>query len=151
MFKKIILTAAMLMVCGLAVNSLTLNPVYAQTSIVNPSYTNASGTPYTNGDYTLNDMLVVVIGASRWILGIVGALALAMFIYGGFTFLLSGGSSEKIGQARKIIVAAVVGLIIVFTSYIIIQFVLKSIGLNWQGTNQVMTATTTSSIIINRS
>ena len=145
MLKKIILVSVILVICGLAINALTINPAQAQNSIVDP------GNPhYASGDYTLNDMLLVGIGVSRWILGIVGALALAMFIYGGVIFLISGGSSEKIGQARKIIVAAVVGLIIVFASYIIIQFVLKSLGLNLQGTNQKMTATTTS-FIINRS
>jgi hypothetical protein len=145
MFKKIILVLVILVVCGLAINALTVSPAQAQNSIVDP------GNPhYASGDYTLNDILLVGIGVSRWILGIVGALALAMFIYGGVIFLISGGSSEKIGQARKIIVAAVVGLIIVFASYIIIQFVLKSLGLNWQGTNQKMTPTTTS-FIINRS
>jgi len=56
-----------------------------------------------------------------------------MFIYGGFTFLISAGSSEKIGEARKILVAAVIGLLIVFASYVIIQFVLQSLGMNWDG------------------
>lgn len=144
MLKKIILVSVILVICGLAINALTINPAQAQNSIVDPGNPN-----YASGDYTLNDILLVGIGVSRWILGIVGALALAMFIYGGVIFLISGGSSEKIGQARKIIVAAVVGLIIVFASYIIIQFVLKSLGLNWQGTNQKMTPTT--SFIINRS
>lgn len=107
----------------------------AQTSIINPS-TKA----YTTGDYTLNDILLIAIGASRWILGIVGSLALLMFIYGGFTFLISAGSSDKISQAKKILVAAVVGLIIVFSSYLIIQFVLSSLGLNWKGDNSQLRA-----------
>lgn len=141
MFKKTILTAVILAVCLLAGNALTLRMAQAQEgdSIINPGYQNASGTPYNTGEYTLNDIIIVAIGASRWILGIVGALALAMFIYGGVLFLLSAGSSDKIGQAKKIIVAAVIGLIIVFASYLIIKFVLASLGLNWQGTTETMT------------
>jgi len=77
---------------------------------------------------------MIAVRASRWILGIVGSLALLMFVYGGFMFLISSGSSDKISKAKAIIVAAIVGLIIVFSSYLIIQFVLKTIGINWDGT-----------------
>lgn len=108
--------------------------LFAQTSIINPSATGSTGNiPYTNGDYSLDDILAIAIASSRWILGIVGSLSLLMFIYGGFTFLISAGSSEKIGEARKILIAAVVGLLIVFASFIIIQFVLQSLGMNWNG------------------
>ncbi len=121
----------------------------ARAQIIDP---NASGTnggkPYEKGEYTLNDILAIAIGASRWILGIVGSLALVMFIYGGFMFLISAGSSEKIGQAKKIIVAAVIGLLIVFASYLIIKFVLQSLGLNWKGTTDKMTPVSRREIIL---
>ncbi len=138
MFKKIILAAALSVIIALSL-ALPL-AVRAQTSIINPDATGVGTTtrPYENGDYSLNDIMAIVIGASRWILGIVGSLALIMFIYGGFTFLISGGSSEKVGQARKIIIAAVIGLIIVFSSYLIIKFVLGSLGLDWQGNTNKM-------------
>ncbi|MFA5109748.1 MAG: pilin [Patescibacteria group bacterium] len=85
------------------------------------------------GLYTVNDFVSLAINVSKWILGIVGSLSLVMFIYGGFMFLISAGSSDSISKAKKIIIAAVVGLIIVFSSYLIIKFVLSSIGLNWNG------------------
>jgi len=95
---------------------------------------NQGKTKYSTGDYTLDDIVMIAVRASRWILGIVGSLALLMFVYGGFMFLISSGSSDKISKAKAIIVAAIVGLIIVFSSYLIIQFVLKTIGINWDGT-----------------
>lgn len=85
------------------------------------------------GDYSVNDFTYLAIRISQWVLGIVGSLTLLMFIYGGFTFLISAGSSEKVSQAKKIITAAVVGLIIVFGSWLIINFIFKSLGLNWSG------------------
>ncbi len=101
------------------------NPVSAQTSIISPDNSN-----YKNGDYQVNDILSVAIGVTKIILGIVGSLTLLMFIYGGFTFLISAGSSEKIAKAKGIIVAAVIGLLIVFASFIIIKFVLQALGRN---------------------
>jgi len=119
----------------------------AQTSIIDPNATGTAGNrPYTDGKYSLSDILAIAISSSRWILGIVGSLALLMFIYGGFTFLISAGSSEKIGEAKKILIAAVVGLLIVFASYIIIKFVLQSLGMNWDG--QVKRMQVSSSLIL---
>lgn len=101
---------------------ITIKLVFAQGIIPNDS-----GQAET-GNYTLNDFIKLAINISRWILGITGSLALLAFIYGGFTFLLSGGSSEKVAKGKQIIFGAIIGLIIVFASYTIIQFVLKSAG-----------------------
>jgi isoprenylcysteine carboxyl methyltransferase (ICMT) family protein YpbQ len=56
-----------------------------------------------------------------------------MFIYAGFTMLISAGNSQKIAQAKNILVAAVIGLAIVFSSYLIIKFVLAALGYSWTG------------------
>lgn len=126
MTKKIIIAAFLL--------SLVIIPLVTQAEpIIDPG-----SAAYKTGDYELSDILTIIIGASRWILGIVGSLTLVMFIYGGFTFLISAGSKEKIEKARKIIVAAIIGLIIVFASYVIIQFVLKTLGLDWKGNTDKM-------------
>ena len=86
-----------------------------------------------DGDYTLNEMMQVFVNVSEWILGIVGSLALLMFIYGGVMFLISGGSAEKVTQAKQIIAGAVIGLVIVFTSYIIITFAAQALGIEVTG------------------
>jgi len=135
--KKIILISLFLTLSFILIGT---GKAMAATSIIDPS-----ASAYAEGNYTLNDILSIAIGASRYILGIVGSLTLIMFIYGGFTFLISGGSSEKVGQAKKIIVAAVIGLLIVFSSYLIIKFVLASLGLDWNGKAQQMTPVTNSS------
>lgn len=85
------------------------------------------------GNYQIDDFLVLAVNISRWILGIVGSLTLLMFIYGGVMFMISSGSSESISKAKKIITAAVIGLLIVFASFMIIKTVLLSMGINWDG------------------
>lgn len=120
----------------------TVAPAWAQTNIVDtdsPDKSSSSSkctTKYDCGNYTLDDIVMIAIRASKWILGIVGSLALLMFVYGGFMFLISAGSSDKVSKAKTIITAAVVGLIIVFSSYLIIQFVLKTVGIGWNGSKQ---------------
>lgn len=81
-----------------------------------------------SGDCELNDFMVLGVRVTEIILGLVGSLALLAFIYGGFTMLISEGSAEKVKTAKSIIIGAVVGLVIVFTSYLIVDFVLKGTG-----------------------
>lgn len=81
------------------------------------------------GAYTLNDMVSVLANVATFILGIVGSLALLMFTYGGVTFLLSGGNSEKVQKGQQILIGSVIGLAIVFTSFTIITFAMSALGI----------------------
>lgn len=80
-----------------------------------------------SGGCSLNTFIALGVSLSNIILGLVGALTLAMFIYGGVVLLLSGGSSEKISKGKEIILGSVVGLLIVFGSYTIIKFVVNDV------------------------
>jgi len=89
------------------------------------------------GNYILNDFIALAINVARLILGLVGSLTLIMFVYGGIMFLISGGSSEKVAKAKNILVAAVVGLIIVFSSWLIVRFVTDTLGTTERFTGSV--------------
>ena len=67
---------------------------------------------------------------SQIILGLTGSLALLMFVYGGFLLVTSGGSQEKIGKGKKAITNAVIGIFIIMTSGLLIQYGLDTIQLN---------------------
>lgn len=58
------------------------------------------------------------------LLGIIGSIALAVFIYGGFTWMTSAGSPEKVRKGRDMIIWAVMGLAIIFLSYTVVYFVI---------------------------
>ena len=62
------------------------------------------------------------------ILGIVGSLALVMFIYGGFNIMTAAGTAEKVEKGKQILVWATIGLIVIFTSYALVKFVFTSLG-----------------------
>lgn len=69
------------------------------------------------------DLKGTVINIINWVLGILALLAVIFVIYGGFTWLTAGGNEEKIERAKKIIGAAVVGLIVVLLAWAIVIFV----------------------------
>jgi len=84
---------------------------------------------------TLNDFVKLALNISQWILGISGSLTFLFMIYGGFMFLISAGNSETVTKAKGIITGAVIGLFIVFGSYVIIGFVMKATGADTEGTS----------------
>ncbi len=59
---------------------------------------------------------------------VIGAISVIMLIWGGLRYILSGGDSKKITDAKNTILYAIIGLIIAFLAYAIIRFVLNSIG-----------------------
>ena len=102
------------------------------------------GDNYESGGYELNDFLSMAVNISNIILGLVGSLTLLMFVYGGLMMIISSGNAEKVTKAKGILLAAIIGLVIVFSSYIIIQFVMTSLGVNkWSGGTDLITAITT--------
>ncbi|MEA2088769.1 MAG: hypothetical protein U9O55_02945 [Patescibacteria group bacterium] len=59
---------------------------------------------------------------------VMGSLALVMFIYGGFQWMLSGGNQEKVTKGKNILIWAFLGLLIIFSSYVILKFILGREG-----------------------
>lgn len=56
-------------------------------------------------------------------------LAIAFLVYGGIKWITSGGDKGKVEAARGTIVAALVGLVLVFLSYFVINLVAQFFGL----------------------
>ena len=61
------------------------------------------------------------------VLYIVGIISVIMLIYGGLRYVISGGDSKKVTDAKNTILYAIIGLIITILSYAIVNFVLTSV------------------------
>ncbi|MBT7553447.1 hypothetical protein HN670_03185 [bacterium] len=59
----------------------------------------------------------------KGVLGIVGAVSLIMMVIGGVTWMTSAGNADRIRRGRDTLVWAIMGLLAVFLSYAIINFV----------------------------
>lgn len=73
------------------------------------------------------DISILVGNIIRAILGLLGVLALIMFIWGGLLWMTSAGNEKKVTQGRDTLVWAVAGLALVFFSYALLNFVLNVI------------------------
>lgn len=58
-----------------------------------------------------------------WMLGVFGTVALTMLVVGGAYILTSGGDLDRVQKGKGIVLYAVVGLTVVLSSYIVVQFI----------------------------
>ncbi len=72
------------------------------------------------------DLKQTVINILNLALGLLALVAVVMIIVGGFTWLTAGGNEEKVDKAKKIISAAVIGLIIVLLAWAVVIFVART-------------------------
>lgn len=61
------------------------------------------------------------------ILGFLGVVFILLLLYGGWTWMTSAAEPDKINKAKKIIISAVVGLLLILTSYAIALFIINSL------------------------
>ena len=61
------------------------------------------------------------------ILGFLGIIATLIILLGGFKWMTSQGNTDKVDEAKKLIGAGVVGLIIILAAYAIVKFVLTEV------------------------
>lgn len=84
----------------------------------------AQGLPNPLGTTDVRDIIANVIRAA---LGLVGSIALLMFIYGGFLWLTSGGNDEKVKKGKDTLVWATLGIVLIFAAYAILNFVIGAL------------------------
>lgn len=69
------------------------------------------------------DLKSTVINIVNYVLGLLGLIAVIMIIIGGFQWLTAAGNEERVEKAKKVISAAVVGLIVILLAWAIVIFV----------------------------
>lgn len=61
------------------------------------------------------------------ILYIVGIIAVIMLIIGGIKYVISGGDSKKVTDAKNTVLYAIIGLVISFLAFAIVNFVISAL------------------------
>lgn len=78
------------------------------------------------------DFREAIVNFLNFLLTFLGLLAIAFIIYAGFIFIVAGGDEEQVGKAKKIILYAGIGIVVVLLSFAIVQFFI-SVGLGAGG------------------
>ncbi|MBD3311350.1 MAG: hypothetical protein GF349_02535, partial [Candidatus Magasanikbacteria bacterium] len=60
-------------------------------------------------------------------LGLLGIIMVVILVYAGFLWMTAAGNDEQVGKAKKMIMAAVIGLAIILSAYAISNFVVRQL------------------------
>ena len=118
--KKTFILATLMLILGCGLFT-ALQPVQAQTG------------PYLGLEYgadtglSRSDVRLVTARIINTALGLLGTISLVIILYAGFKWMTAGGNEENAAGARKILVSAVIGLVIILAAYSITRYVNTSL------------------------
>jgi hypothetical protein len=90
-----------------------------------------NGCEYSSGTdkiMTLSCIFPIIANLIYWAIGMAGTIALFMIIFAGYQFLFSGGDAKSVDGARKTLTYAILGLVLIFLSFFILNFIATVTG-----------------------
>jgi len=93
--------------------------------------TGAQAVDFVNplGASGIEDVGDLISNITRWLIGIVGMLAMLALIWGGILYIIALNNQQHLDTAKNIIKWAIVGLSIVLLSFVIISTVAQFVGI----------------------
>jgi lysylphosphatidylglycerol synthetase-like protein (DUF2156 family) len=93
----------------------------ASAALITPGDSPGEVAAATGGEGSIRALVLKIVNYFLTFLGIVAVL---MLIYAGVTYVTAGGEQDKVDSAKKIIMYALVGIIIILLSFAIVNTVL---------------------------
>ncbi len=116
-----------IMVMAAAFLFLSPSPALAQGSANNMLWGGYESNVQETTGLGTTDIRIVIAKIIRYLLGFLGIIALLLIMYAGWLWMSSGGNEEKIARAKKTLINAAIGLIIIVTSFGIVTFILNKL------------------------
>ncbi|HUD09923.1 MAG TPA: hypothetical protein VMR77_03945 [Patescibacteria group bacterium] len=73
------------------------------------------------GATTLNCIFPLIANVIFWAIGMAGTVALFMIIFAGYQLMFAGGDAKAVDGARKTLTFAILGLVLIFLSFMILS------------------------------
>src|SRR3989339_731333 len=99
--------------------------VFAQTGANNLLWGGQAGNIQSGTGLGSTDIRIVIARVIQIFLGFLGIIAIVLIVYAGWLWMSSAGDSSKIDKAKKTLIAAIIGFIIILASFGIVSFLLK--------------------------
>ncbi|MFA6603612.1 MAG: IPT/TIG domain-containing protein [Patescibacteria group bacterium] len=77
---------------------------------------------------TTTDVRTTVARIISYFLGFLGIIAVGLILYAGFLWMTSQGNEEQISKAKKTMVSAAIGLVIIMSAFAIARFIIGAAG-----------------------
>lgn len=121
--KQAAIVFGLMSIALLAASYLGIDLAHAQLIQTDDSPQNI--TDATGGEGSFRTLARTIVNFFLYFLGFV---ATVMIIYGGILYVTSGGNDESTGKAKKILMYAIVGIIIILLSFAIVNTVIGGAG-----------------------
>ncbi len=88
-----------------------------------------SGLESATGLTGFSDLGSVVTKLLPYVFAIAGLILLLNLVYGGISLMLSGGDPKAVESAKNRITSSLIGFIIIFTAYWLVQIIGRILGI----------------------
>lgn len=95
---------------------------------------NVWGTDVNGGNFSNTtglggaDLRTTIAKTIQLIISFLGIIAVVIILIGGFKWMTAGGSEDKVAEAKKLIIAGIIGLVIILFAFAIASFVLSNLA-----------------------
>jgi hypothetical protein len=88
------------------------------------------GTNYVTNElnFATGDPRTAAVSLIKLLMTFLGIIAVVIMLYGGFLWMTAAGNEDKVDQSKKLIAAGIIGLIIILSAFLIINFVVTNVS-----------------------
>lgn len=122
--KQFLIVIALSIGALLLFNSIGVSTVFAQA--IDPEQDQPAIIAALSGGQT--GLRGIVLTIVNFFLTFLGLLAVIMVIYGGFLYVSSAGNEENVNKAKKILLYAVIGVVVIIVSFALVNTLLGAAG-----------------------
>lgn len=80
-----------------------------------------------NNSLAKGDPRTIVARIINFALGFLGVIAVGIILFGGFKWMTAAGNEEKVSEAKKLLGAGIIGLIIILAAWAVANFIIGQI------------------------
>jgi len=73
---------------------------------------------------TAEDPRILTVRIINFALTFLGIIGVCIVLYAGFKWMTAGGNDDQVGEAKKMLISAVIGLIIIMVSYAVTSYII---------------------------
>lgn len=128
--KNFLFTNYKWLVAGFLAFNLFVMPAFAKLDPWGDEITETTGTGLASFDAIglgNSDPRTIASKVIQVMLGFLGVIAVILILFGGFKWMTAAGNDDKVDEAKRLITAGVVGLLIVLAAFAVSVFVLNAL------------------------
>jgi hypothetical protein len=72
------------------------------------------------------DIRLLIARVISAVLSIIGVIALLMFVYGGFLWMISGGNESQVEKGKEVLKWTTLGIILIVSAYVIVNAIFRA-------------------------